>query len=115
VFPAILVYQSSFEKMLAGGRRTEVFFITCLDNLVLCVGFGSPLSWPDGRHLLSDQLSNVCFQPSPSTCCLLSQWPDRKGEQGHEGEMSGATRKPGRCEGNRRYCNAKCYRDMEDT
>lgn len=81
---------------------------------VLC-WFWQPPSWPGGRHLLADQLSNVYFQPSPSTGCLLLKWQDRKGQQGHEGEMSGVTRKPGRCEGNWRYCKAKCYRDMEGT
>lgn len=84
-------------------KRRGFLHDLCEQRSALC-WFWHPPSWRGGRHLLADQLSNVYFQPRSSACCLLPQWQDRKGQQGHEGETSGVTRKPERCEGNWRFC-----------
>ena len=82
MFPAILIYQSSFEKILAGGKQTEVFFMTCLDNLVLCVGFGSHPAGQVGGTFWQTSFP-MCISilvPVPVVSC-----PSGKTEKGSKG------------------------------
>lgn len=100
VSPAILIYQSH--------QRTEVFFMTCLNRLVLCVGFGRPRA---GQ--VADQLSNLFFHPSPTVSC-----PGVKTEKSSKGMKEKWVESPGslgdvKATGDN--CKAKYYRDMYST
>lgn len=101
VFSAILLYQSH----LAGGWRTEVFFVSCLYKLVLCVGFGGPTA---GQ--VADQISNLFFRPSPTVSC-----PSVKTEKSSKGRKQKWVESPeslGNVKATGENCKAKYSRDI---
>lgn len=101
VFSAILLYQSH----LAGGWRTEVFFVSCLYKLVLCVGFGGPTA---GQ--VADQISNLFFHPSPTVSCPSVK--TEKSSKGRKEKWVGSPESLGNVKATGENCKAKYSRDM---
>lgn len=91
MFPAVLIYQLSFEQNLSGEKIAEVVFMICLDSLVLCVVFHSP---PAVQEAGAFWLTN-------SPMCILSLVPlfvvsfpsgrMEKGSMGRKGKQAGST------------------------